>query len=278
MNRVERIRLLKTEGWYVMESLLVADSLGRVRDAVLEQEALQSLEWASVREQWHAAGYVVPDLRTGRAQRVIEKIPEHCAFLADPRMLEVVEGVFGPPVRVSSVGGIVTRSGNRRGHWHADWPFNQKLASYVPAPYEDAILHLSAIIMLTDFSSENGATLIVPGTHRRSSNPTGDIGVDPLAPYPNERSATGPAGSVLVYDSRLWHAAAPNTTDTPRVALTVRYAPWWLNLEVRRAGSPDHARAVSSTQGKDNSVPMVPRAIFERLPPQVRDLLRHSVV
>ena len=277
MNSAEYVQRLLSQGWYVMDSLLEGDCLIRVREAVLRQEALESREWTSVRQQWLTSGHVVPDARTGRAQRVIEAVPEDCGFLADRRLLEVLEAVFGRLARVSSTGGIVTYPGSRRGHWHADWPFNQKLATHIRAPYQDAVVHLSAIVMLTDFTVQNGATLIVPGTHRLSSNPTAEIGVDPHAAYLGEISATGEAGSVLVYDSRLWHAAAANLTDTMRVALTVRYAPWWLNLEVRRAGSPDHARAILGASGKDNSVAAIPKVAFDRLPPRVKDLLCHAV-
>ena len=49
--------------------------------------------------------------------------------------------------------------------------------------------------------------------------------------YPSEIQVEGEAGSVLVMDSRLWHASGPNGTPEPRVAFGVRYAPWWLNLE-----------------------------------------------
>ena len=54
--------------------------------------------------------------------------------------------------------------------------------------------------------------------------------------FPTEINVTGPTGSVLLFDSRLWHSTSPNETDAPRVALAVRYAPWWLNLEVPATG------------------------------------------
>ena len=57
-----------------------------------------------------------------------------------------------------------------------------------------------------------------------SNNPSGKNGVDPLAPYASEMQACGEAGNVLVFDSRLWHATAPNRSDRPRVGLAVRFA------------------------------------------------------
>ena len=102
--------------------------------------------------------------------------------------------------------------------WHADWPFNQGNAGHVKAPYADFPMHITTLWMISAFSAENGGTLIVPGSHRESNNPTGDIGVDQTAPYPGEINACGPAGSVLILDSRMWHSTAHNSTDNPRVS------------------------------------------------------------
>ena len=90
--------------------------------------------------------------------------------------------------------------------------------------------------MISPFTHETGGTLVVPGSHRSTDNPSGQNGVDPLNPYPTDMQATGDAGSVLIFDSRTWHAAAPNETKNPRVSVVARYAPWWLNLDVLMPG------------------------------------------
>lgn len=89
------------------------------------------------------------------------------------------------------------------------------------------MMHLSTIWMLTPFGTDNGGTFVVPGSHRAGCNPAAGnmTTVDQDAPYPTEMQVTGDAGSVMVYDSRLWHAVAPNRADQPRVALSVRYGP-----------------------------------------------------
>ena len=137
----------------------------------------------------------------------------------------ILEALLGSFVKVSYVSATINRRGNPRGRWHADWPFNQINASHVLAPYPDAVMHLTTLWMLSPFTHENGGTLIVPGSHRWSNNPTGNIDVDPLEPYSTEMNATGPAGSVLVLDSRIWHATAPNQSQEDRVSVVVRYAP-----------------------------------------------------
>ena len=82
---------------------------------------------------------------------------------------------------------------------------------------------------------------------------------------------------MLVFDSRLWHATAPNNSDQPRAALAVRYAPAWLNLDVLRPGSDERRRLVDESGGSDNQVPAIPRAVFDRLPDVVKPLYRHWV-
>ena len=84
-----------------------------------------------------------------------------------------------------------------------------------------------------------------------------------LKSYPTEMQATGAAGSVLILDSRTWHATAPNRTDKPRVGMAVRYAPWWLNLDVLMPGSDERARIVDETGGNENEVAAVSPAIYE---------------
>ena len=166
-------------------------------------------------------------------------------------------------IRITFTSAIITHPGNLRGDWHADWPFNQRNAGHIPAPYSDATFHLTSLWMFSPFTEANGGTLLVPGSHRTSNNPTGDNGVDPNAPYPTEIHATGDAGSVLLFDSRLWHASAPNHSQEPRVSVVVRYAPWWLNLEVLRPGSSELQEIVDATGGKENMVPSIPSPPFE---------------
>jgi ectoine hydroxylase-related dioxygenase (phytanoyl-CoA dioxygenase family) len=132
--------------------------------------------------------------------------------------------------------------------------------------------------MLSPFSVENGGTFVLPGSHRSPTNPTAGNGPDPHKSLPTEQNATGAAGSVLVMDSRLWHATAPNRSADPRVALAVRYALWWLNPEVLRPESDERMRMCDETGETDNRVPSIPRETFLQLPVRVQQLYRHWVM
>ena len=259
----EILSRLKLQGWCILAGVIspadVADICGRVEEAVASQGSPENIRGL------------------GSRKGLLAFEQSFAPYLADPRILAVTEALFGPHVRISFTTAHISYPGNERGPLHADWPFNQKNAGHIPAPYPDAIQHLSTLWFLSSFSAETGATIIVPGSHRTSNNPTGNIGVDPMASYPGEIRAAGEAGSVLLFDSRLWHAAAHNVSDRPRVGMAVRYAPWWLNLDVLKPGSAERIRMVNETGVGDNEVLPVPKSVYDRLPSNVQPLFRHWV-
>ena len=260
----ERLLLhLKLDGWCVVEDIIPADQIEHVR---------QSVEAAVAEHRNPAAPSGI-----GHLPGMINFDQSFAPFLADEKLLALVGAMLGHHPRISFTTGTINYPGNERGGWHADWPFNQNNAGHIPAPYPDATVHLTTLWMLAPFTEENGGTLLVPGSHRSPNNPTGDNGVDPLAPYPTEVNACGPAGSVLVLDSRLWHATAPNRSHEPRTSVVVRYAPWWLNVEVLRPGSDERRRLSGETGLKENAVPSLPASVFAELPAPVQPLFRHWV-
>jgi hypothetical protein len=78
-------------------------------------------------------------------------------------------------------------------------------------------LMLNMLVMVHDFTIENGATKLVPGSHKHEQRPE-DILLEKHAVR-----ATGTAGSIILFDSNLWHSAAPNTTQEARMALTLTF-------------------------------------------------------
>jgi ectoine hydroxylase-related dioxygenase (phytanoyl-CoA dioxygenase family) len=183
--------------------------------------------------------------------------------------------LLGPRFRVSSVGAVSTAPGNERGYWHGDWPYNGTLAARMATPFPDVVMNLSAIYVLTPFSALTGGTVLIAGSHRRPDNPSMGNGHDRHAPDPDETIVEAAPGSVLLYDSRLWHAVGANRSTEPRTIMTVRYTPWWLNLEMRRPGGAEHAMLMAEPDGKDNSVPLMPRAAFAQLDERARPLFAH---
>ena len=263
MSIEEALLHLQIDGYHVEQGVIPPHKVGAVRESV----QATSDSSASMAE--------VPgvDAETG----LIGKDQSLAPYFADERILGVAEAFLGPHVRISFTTAIINNPGNPRGGWHSDWPFNQKNAGHIPAPYHDAATHLTTIWMLSPFSPETGGTLIVPGSHRADNNPTGDNGIDPMVRYPTEMQATGDSGSVLLFDSRLWHATATNKGDNPRVGVAVRFAPWWLNVDTLMPGSDLRNRMVDEVGGREPQQSPVPSHVFDGLPDNVKPLFRHWV-
>jgi ectoine hydroxylase-related dioxygenase (phytanoyl-CoA dioxygenase family) len=76
--------------------------------------------------------------------------------------------------------------------------------------------------MLDDFTPDNGALRVVPGSHRSGRRPQ-EVLDDPRAPHPDEVLVTGRAGDVVVMNSHLWHGGTANRTAGRRLALHAFY-------------------------------------------------------
>jgi len=92
---------------------------------------------------------------------------------------------------------------------------------------------LITVVFIDQCTQENGAIEVWPETHKESfthSKNGQDLEVSEAEFEerldPNEREhIVGPAGSVLIFDSRLVHSSGPNNSDGPRRVLTYRHAP-----------------------------------------------------
>lgn len=254
---------MQLDGWCVVENVIPAPEVARVREAVATATA-QHRNPNAPKSIGHLSG-------------VINYDQSIAPYLADVRLLGVIEGVLGPHVRISFTTATINEPGNARSGWHADWPYNQRNAGCMPAPYQDLPMHITTIWMLSSFSAATGGTLVVSGSHRMPNNPTGGFGIGEMESYPTEVNAAGNAGDVLVLDSRLWHATAPNITADPRVAVVVRYAPWWLDLSVLQPDSATRQRLLQATGKSENQVPLLPAPVYAALPETVKPLFAHWV-
>ncbi|NNF79759.1 MAG: phytanoyl-CoA dioxygenase family protein [Rhizobiales bacterium] len=155
---------------------------------------------------------------------------EHPAYSA------LVEHLIGPGYQISCVDAQIQHPGAGTMPLHTDqWWMpqpvmpgagNPKLSAIVrgkgtcldPAPADHPIAPAAAVNamwMITDFTEQTGATRIVPMSHLSGQEP--DASVPHKVPT---IPAVGPAGTAMVFDARLWHGAAPNTSDQSRFGVT----------------------------------------------------------
>jgi len=102
------------------------------------------------------------------------------------------------------------------------WP---ELNSYLHGIHRDVRTHagpfrllLNMLVMADPFTLENGATHVLSGSHRHSARPCADQFWD------QADRLVGPAGSIVLFDSNLWHAAGQNVSGAPRAALTLSFS------------------------------------------------------
>ena len=83
----------------------------------------------------------------------------------------------------------------------------------------------NTVWLLDDFTTENGALRVVPGSHRSGERPQ-DVLADPEQTHPDEVLVTGRAGDLVVMNSHLWHGGTANRTGGRRLALHAFYCRW----------------------------------------------------
>jgi hypothetical protein len=76
---------------------------------------------------------------------------------------------------------------------------------------------LNCLVMLDDFTVDNGATYLLSGSQTVAERPSDELF------FQQAERALGPMGSVLFFDSRMWHATGANRTASARRALTLTF-------------------------------------------------------
>lgn len=72
---------------------------------------------------------------------------------------------------------------------------------------------LNCLLMVDDFTTENGGTYLLPGSHLEERKPSDEEF------FNNAIQATGKRGDILVFNANVWHSSAPNTTVGDRKAI-----------------------------------------------------------
>ena len=149
-----------------------------------------------------------------------------CASHPDP--VAVARHFIGPRARVVEACSKPTWPGAPAQGLHSD-----SAGNFVVVP--DVPWMINTIWMLTDFTIENGATGVVPMSHRsRLTGPPQDLPRD----SPLVKPIAGPAGSVMLWHGGLFHMARANTSNEIRIGLNIAYYPPWFNNWVEGGHQP----------------------------------------
>jgi ectoine hydroxylase-related dioxygenase (phytanoyl-CoA dioxygenase family) len=127
--------------------------------------------------------------------------------LEDPRIQQIIASVLGENwIMYAYTSSSLPPNGNNFGsRIHVDSP--RWITNYPT--------NLGIIWALNDFTLENGATYILPGSHNTDKTPSPELFEK------NHTRLTCKKGSVIIFNARLWHRAGENSTNEFRHALTM---------------------------------------------------------
>ena len=145
---------------------------------------------------------------TDRLADLVNKDPMFEVCFTQPRVLACIAHVLGA-FKLSSLNFRAALPGRGHQALHTDWG-----RPVPPGEYQVC----NSIWLLDDFTADNGATRVVPGSHRAGVVPR-DAMPDPAATHPGQVQLIGVAGTVVIFNSHLWHGGTRNRTGRPRRAL-----------------------------------------------------------
>lgn len=224
---------LDRDGYAVVERLLPADRTQRV-----------ATELRTVLDRIPTGRNDFEGHLTQRIYALFAKTRQFDDLAVHPLLLSLLDTVLGPSYQLSAPTGIEIGPGEKAQFLHTDdgiYP--------LPRPHREVVLN--SMWAFDDFTVDNGATRVVPGSHRWGDR----IPVDPE----DTVTVSMPAGSVLFILGRTWHGGGANHTDRPRLGVLLEYAAGWLRQQ-------------------ENHVLAVPREVVRELPERLQELLGYNIV
>lgn len=192
-------RFLDENGYLPLEGILSAQQATAMRTRFDELMAAEGED---------AGKEVHQEAGTNRLADLVNKGEVFEVCFTHPRVLAAMRHVLGPNFKLSSLNGRASLPGQGLQGLHADWA-----SAVAPGDYYVC----NSIWLLCDFTKENGATRVVPGSHRSGRHPK-EL-ADPKVPHPDEVLLTGQAGTVVIFNSHTWHGGTLNGSDQPRYGL-----------------------------------------------------------
>lgn len=154
------------------------------------------------------AGVAVEAIKDSNVVRL--PLAYHADFLklaTLPAIIDVAKAILGDAFVLLMQNGIINAPSevHQQSSWHRDLNY-QHWTSSRP-------LAISALVCLDAFTSINGATVVLPGSHLFAPFPSDDYA------RKNERSIEAPAGSIIFMDAMAFHRAGHNTSNNLRRAV-----------------------------------------------------------
>jgi ectoine hydroxylase-related dioxygenase (phytanoyl-CoA dioxygenase family) len=251
------------QGYCIVQDLIPAEQLAKLHHRIDSQSKAERNFGVANMDQVQSEGD-----KNQWVYMLINKGETFQQLFDQPMVHEIVNHVLGPNFLLSDFSATIAQPGNLQMGLHKDqWWLPEPRMPDQPhqrcgdmsrsgvvtgkpiesnSPINPPVV-CNVLWMISDFTIDNGATRIVPGSHRSGVNP------EPFGDYETV-NATGSAGSAVIFEGRTWHAADFNTSDSPRYAITTYY------------GAPQFRQMLNFTYGMRDDV-------VSKLDKDARDLL-----
>ena len=199
---------IKTDGYAIIKDLLTPDLRSQ-----LQSELAPFLGTSDTGHEDFMGHF------TRRFGSLLAKCPMSQHLALQPLILQIVNDVLGPycaRFQLNYTGVMYIEPGEKTQVMHRD-------TSIYPIQNPAPPMILATMWAMTDFTIENGATRLVPGSH---------IWEDERHPTANDIvGAEMKAGSVLLYTGNIIHGAGANRANSTRGGLAIHYSLGWLRQE-----------------------------------------------
>lgn len=220
MDTARHVEAIARDGFTIIENAIEPDLVDALAEALARLERELDARPAMNGFEGH---------RTVRIYNLLAHDPVFARIPTHANVLPVVEGVLDEGCLISSLSSIAIDPGETAQPIHAD-------DQVIPLEKPHRPIVCNSMWALTDFTEANGATRLVPGSHRKP-NPEYGGAYETIA-------AEMPRGSVLVWDGALWHGGGANRTDARRTGIAMNYCAGFIRQqENQQLGlSPDLVR------------------------------------
>ena len=213
MLNAAQVEAYERNGYLAVENVLTVaelEELRRLTDEFVEESRKATANDAIFDlEPGHSSAS--PSLR--RIKHPVSKHPTYAKYVRHGRILDIVESLLGPNLRYHNNKLNMKNPGNGSAvQWHQDWAFYPHT--------NDSILEVG--IALDDMTEDNGALMVIPGSHRGRVWDHHQDGLfvgaitDPAFRPDDAVSVTVEAGGITLHHVRMVHGSKPNRSSRPR--------------------------------------------------------------
>jgi ectoine hydroxylase-related dioxygenase (phytanoyl-CoA dioxygenase family) len=218
---MKAIELLEDKGYFILEGVLTPGYIQECKQAMLEVQT--AIVEAVGPDKLDRAGEL-------GVLRLMMKFDQHFfSLLAIPELLAIIDHAVGKTSIMHLQNGFILPSLPQdktpslfQNVFHQDFP--RYMGGYIAS--------INVMLALDDFTEETGATWVVPGSHQNKRTP--DSEYLKFAAIPT----LCPAGSMIVFDSTLWHAAGHNISGRDRYAINHQFTRSFIKQQI------DYVRAL----------------------------------